>query len=110
MTLPCVNLYCSGVVPREPLYAGKMADHYNLEITAEAMTNGGDQTRAQHATLFGLLQAIGIQSADQMVTALNAAGVSDFRAFQWKHIGGSNTYQGQTRVSSLTFSLICHRV
>lgn len=110
MALPAVNIYCSGTQPRDSLYAGKLADHYALEITAEAITNSADQTRAQHANLFGLLQAVGIQSADQMVAALNAAGVADFRASQWKHTGGTNAYFGQTRVSSLTFSLICHRV
>lgn len=109
MATPCVNIYCSGVAPREALFAGKLADHYSLDIVAEAITNAEDCTRTEHANLFGLLQAIGIQSADQMVAKLNDAGVSNFRASQWKHTGGANGYQGQTRVSSLTFSLICHR-
>ena len=111
METPCVNLYCSGPDPYESLSAGKLADRYALQITAQVITNAEDQTRAQHANLFGLIQAIGIQSADQMVTNLNAAGVSNFRASQWKHTpGGSNEYQGQRRISSITFSLICHRV
>jgi len=108
MDEPCVNLYCSGHITRDSMHAGKMADNYNLEITAEVRT-GKDETRAEHASLFGLIQAVGIQSADQMVAKLNDSGVSNFRASQWKHTGGANGYQGQTRVSSLTFSMICHR-
>lgn len=110
MVLPCVNIYCSGTTSREPMYGGKMADHFDLEITVEAMTSGEQETRAEHAALFGLLQAIGIQSADQMVAALTAAAIPNFRASQWKHTGGSNSFSGQRRISTLTFSLICHHV
>jgi hypothetical protein len=110
MATPCVNIYSAGPNPRDPLYAGKLADHYDVAITVEVRTSAEDTTRAQHASLFGLMQAIGIQSADQMVAALNAAAIPNFRATQWKHTGGSNDFAGQTRISSVTFSLICHHV
>lgn len=109
MVLPCVNFYCSGSTSRAAMYAGKMADHFDLEITVEVITRE-QESRAEHAAFHGLMQAIGIQSADQMVAALTAAAISNFRASQWKHTGGRNSFSGQRRISTLTFSLICHHV
>lgn len=116
MATPCVNIYSGGPQPREAMYAGKLADHYDVSMTVEVRTsadnspNSNGCTRAEHAAFFGLMQAIGIRSADQMVAKLNAADIPNFRATQWKHTGGSNDFSGQTRISSLTFSLICHHV
>lgn len=116
METPCVNIYSDGPQPREPLYAGRLADHYDVSMTVEVRTSADNSpnsegcTRAEHAAFFGLMQAIGIRSADQMVTALNAAAIPNFRATQWKHTGGRNDFSGQTRISSITFSLICHHV
>ena len=81
-------------------------NNFDVEMVAEVRA-GEETTRAQFAALVGLAEAVGNQSADQMVTALNAAGVSGFTATRWKFVRQANDYSGQRRITSLYFSLIC---
>lgn len=80
---------------------------FDVEMVAEVRTGEGT-TRVQHSALVGLAEAVGNQSADQMVTELNAAGVANFNATRWKFLRQTNDYSGQRRITSLYFSLICN--
>lgn len=81
-------------------------NNFDVEMVAEVRA-GEETTRAQFSALVGLAEAVGNQSADQMVGALNAAGVAGFVAQRWKFLRQSNDYSGQRRITSLYFSLIC---
>lgn len=104
---PCVVIYSAGHEALTPDTGICGRNNFDVEIVAEVRTNGEHTIRAVHSTWAGLVEAVGNQSADQMVGALNAAGVSGFTATRWKFLRAANDYNGQERVSSFYFSLIC---
>lgn len=106
--LPAIVIQCQGFEKIHPDAESGARNNFNATVNIIVATNAEDSSRTVHGNLYGWAQAIGIQSADQMVTELNAAAVSGFTALAWGiESGGQSDFDDQRRVSTLTFSLIC---
>lgn len=106
--LPAIVIQCPGFEKAHPDAEAGARNNLNATVNIIVATNAEDSSRTVHGNLYGWAQAIGIRSADQMVTELNAAAVSGFTALAWGiESGGQSDFDDQRRVSTLTFSLIC---
>lgn len=59
-------------------------ENYFVTVQITAVTNGEDTTRAEHGNIAGLIEAVCFRSANQMVTELEAANVTDFQAIHYR--------------------------
>lgn len=108
MTLPAVVIQCAGFQKHAPDAEAGARNNFDCSVTVSVISNSADTTAAAHGNIYGLMQAIGIRSADQMPGLMNAAGVADFTCSAWAiEAGGETTFDDQLRISTLTFSAIC---
>ena len=108
LVLPAIVIQCLGFEKAHPDAEAGARNNFNATVNIIVVTDAEDSSRVIHGNLYGWAQAIGIRSADQMVTELNAAAVAGFTASAWGiESGGQSDFDDQRRVSTLTFSLIC---
>lgn len=102
--LTAIVIACESVAPVAP--DAKFCTYGTKEhrIAIKAITHS-DVSRETHDALVGGLFAAFVTSADQMVTVLNAAGVTGFTAQNWAFVDAPANYEEQRRETVLNFNL-----
>jgi len=85
----------------------KYGIQFDMQIEVSAITEGEDSTGTVHGNVAGLVQAVTHRSAVQIVTQVNAAGLSNFTAFTWTPGPARNETSGQRRTTIYTGRLNC---
>jgi len=108
MSLPAVVIHCPSFQKLAPDAEQAGRANFACTVNVIVMTGAADTTATVHGNIYGLMQAYGIRSADQIPGLMNAAGLDNFACLGWAiEAGGETVFDDQTRVSTLTFSAIC---
>lgn len=103
---PAISILAVSAVPMEPDSATICSgENYSITVEIAAITNPADSGRTAESNIAGLLEAVLFRSADQMLTELNAAGVTEFHASRYHAEGMTRSMDDDRRTTTATISI-----
>jgi hypothetical protein len=82
-------------------------EFYAVTMRVEAETHGDGSTRTQHGNICGLVEAVMVRSADQIVAEMETANVTDFQAVHYKFNGITSQMDDSLRITTYTATIGC---
>lgn len=96
---------CEQFAPAAPTSEG--GEFFAVTLQVQAATHGEGSTRSQHGNICGLVEAVMVRSADQIITEMESAAVTDFQAVHYRFTGATSQQDESLRITTYAAVIGC---